>query len=59
MSCVQIILEDGALHWVKSIDSRPMLFSKAISIKCFSGGFLKGPVVSEIGVPNHVKNPLG
>jgi hypothetical protein len=41
------------------IRSRPTLFSKAISFKCFPSGFLKGPVVTEIAVPNHAKNPLG
>jgi hypothetical protein len=30
-----------------------------ISFKCFPGGFLEGPVVSEIAVPDHAKNPLG
>jgi hypothetical protein len=41
------------------IRSRATPFPKAISFKCFCGGLLKGPVVNEISVPNHEKNPLG
>jgi hypothetical protein len=52
---MKIVLENGNLHLIKA----NALFQKAISFKCFPGGFLKGPMVSEISVPNHAKNLLG
>jgi hypothetical protein len=42
-----------------SSDQNQRSFQKAISFKCFPGGFLKGPVVSEIAASNHAKDPLG
>jgi hypothetical protein len=49
MSCVQIILENGDLHPIKT----DALFKKTISFKYFPGSFWKGPLVSEIAVTNH------
>jgi hypothetical protein len=53
ISCVQIVLENGNLHPIKTNG----LFKTDI-FQIFPWCFLKGPVVIEIAVPNHAKNPL-
>jgi hypothetical protein len=51
---VQIVLENGDIHPIET-----NAFSKSHIFQMFPWWLLKGPVVSEIAVPNRVKNPLG
>jgi hypothetical protein len=45
--------------WRSSSNQDQYSFQKATSFKCFPGGFLTDPVVSEIAVRNHAKIPWG